>query len=289
MPRAVLLLVNRDKAEARAVAGRVRALIEKHGTLVAELDADNSALPGAATKAELIVVLGGDGTLLSQRRRCASLRAPLLGVNAGRLGFMTDFDMPSLTAQAGTLFGDGPLPEQEFPLIHAELFGPAQASARFGGSALNEVVITAGPPYSMIQLSISVDGFAGPIVSGDGVIVSTPVGSTAYNLSAGGPILAPGAAARVITPIAPHTLSFRPIVVSGASRIEIVAQKVNQAGPGHGTTMLLDGQEHTHLKTGDRIVLTTGPNVRVVRNTQSDYWSRLTGKLGWAARPVMRE
>lgn len=289
MPRPVLLLVNAEKPDARAAAVEVRALIERHGRLVASLDATNAPLPPEAREARLVVVIGGDGTFLSQRRRCAGLDAALLGVNAGRLGFMTEFDSASVRAQAPALFGDAPLSVQEFPLLRAAVYPSGSTSSRFEGSALNEAVITAGPPYGMIQLSLSIDGHDGPTVSGDGLIVSTPAGSTAYNLSAGGPIIQPGAGAVVITPIAPHTLSFRPIVVAQTSRIEVLAIRVNEAGPADGTTLLLDGQDRLLLRTGDRVALSAGGSARVVRNAQSDYWSRLTGKLGWAARPRMRE
>jgi NAD+ kinase len=288
MPRSALLLVNPQKPAAATAAAEVRALIERFGRLIAELPADNAPLPPQAREAELIVVFGGDGTLLSQSRRCALPGAAMLGVNMGRLGFLAEFDMPALRDQAPGIFGDGRLAIAEFPLIAVQVVG-GNGQVRFEGMALNEAVVTAGPPYRMITLGLSIDGLSGPTMSGDGVIVSSPLGSTAYNLSAGGPILAPSVDGLAITPIAAHSLSVRPVVVGGASRIQLTAVKVNQSdgSPGaHGTTLVLDGQVQTPIMAGDRIQMARHPRtVRFVQNPASDYWSRLIGKLNWSVLP----
>jgi NAD+ kinase len=236
-------------------------------------------------------VFGGDGTLISQARRCALPNAAMLGVNMGRLGFLAEFDMPSLREQASTIFGGGSLAIAEFALA-AVTVADAKGKVRFEGMALNEAVITAGPPYRMITLAISIDGQPGPTISGDGVIVSSPLGSTAYNLSAGGPILAPSVDALAITPIAAHSLSVRPVVVAGSSRVQISAVKVNQVDgsdpSSHGTTLVLDGQVQTPIMTGDRIVIARhARKVRFVQNPASDYWSRLIGKLNWSVAPKL--
>ncbi len=151
--------------------------------------------------------------------------------------------------------------------------------------AINDAAITAGPPFRLISLSLSIDGQRGPSLVGDGLIVSTALGSTAYNLSAGGPILSPRVDAFAVTPIAAHSLSFRPVVVSGDSRIEIRVERAN-ADDSHGTTLVLDGQSTTRLEAGDRIVvLRHALGVRLVQNTRSDYWARLISKLNWATTP----
>lgn len=293
MGRRVLLLVNPQKAAAEAAAGELRALIERYGTLVAVLPADNAPLPGHAKNAELIVVLGGDGTLLAQSRRCAEPTNAMLGVNVGRLGFLAEFDLAALRAQAAGIFGDGELQIEEFGLLRVEVFGEHGGSPRFSRMAMNEAVITAGPPYRMISLAFSIDGHTGPTISGDGVIISSPLGSTAYNLSAGGPIIAPTVDAFAITPIAAHSLAVRPVVVPGGSRVEIRALKVNgDAGvsPHVGTTLALDGQVQAPVLPGDRIVITrVEKQVRFVQNPESDYWSRLLGKMNWAAAPRFLE
>ncbi|MFZ4574536.1 MAG: NAD(+)/NADH kinase, partial [Phycisphaerales bacterium] len=121
MPRSSLLLVNADKSEALAAAAEVRALITRYGRLAGELPADESAVPDEARGADLIVVLGGDGTLLSQSRRFLDLGIPILGVNFGRVGFMAEFDLQALNAQASVLFGDAELRTHNYGLIAAEL------------------------------------------------------------------------------------------------------------------------------------------------------------------------
>jgi NAD+ kinase len=290
----VLLLVNRDKPDARAAAGEVRALIERHGRLVGELDAGNGEPLNDARGAALLVVLGGDGTLLAQTRRCANLGIPLLGVNFGKLGFLAEYDTPALREQAPTVFGDAPLPVREIHMVRAEVYAPGAMRPRFSDAALNECVVTAGPPYRMISISLRINDEDGPTLSGDGIIVSTATGSTAYNVSAGGPIAAPDVDALIITPIAAHSLAFRPIVVGAASRVELLMNRVNRAetppGPdADGTTLVLDGQVTTPLATGERVVLTRDDRpIQFVRNPLGGYWTTLTEKMHWAAPPRLR-
>lgn len=281
-----LLLVNTAKPNAVAAAVDVRALIQQHATLHAELPADSTPLPAQARDADLVVVLGGDGTLLSQCRRCIDLRAPLLGVNLGRLGFLAEFDMPAFKDQAAALLTSKDLPTEGMSALTVEVFAGRTKTPRFTGLAINDAAITAGPPFRMITLSLSIDNQRGPTLLGDGVIISTALGSTAYNLSAGGPILSPRVNALAITPIAAHSLSFRPVVVPADARIEIRVERANAENAAHGTTLVLDGQSTTHIATGDRVVLTRHTlRVRLIRNTKSDYWARLISKLNWATTP----
>lgn len=289
MPRSALLLVNRQKADAVAAAAEVRALIQKHGSLAAEIDAVPGAPLADSCGAALVVVLGGDGTLISQTRRFANLGLPMLGVNLGKLGFLAEFDLAALREQAPAIFGDAPLTTRELHMLRTEIFPSGSAKAAFSNAALNECVITAGPPYRMISLSMSFNGEPGPTVSGDGLIVSTPTGSTAYNVSAGGPIVAPDVDAMIITPIAAHSLAFRPIVVPGSSRIELTMIRVNRATGSNGTVLAVDGQVMQPLHEGDRVVLTRDERpITFVRNPRGDYWSTLTDKMRWAAAPRLR-
>lgn len=303
MARSVLLLVHPEKREALEAAKEVRTLIERYGRLAAELPAQfdgrenarggnlfqHQSPPAQEPHADLIVVVGGDGTLLSQSRRYAGLGRPLLGVNAGRLGFLAEFDLSSLRKQAELIFSGGDLLERRVGLMRVEVV--RNGSAIFSDSALNECVATAGPPFRMISMSLAIDGHEGPMISGDGLIVCTPTGSTAYNLSAGGPIVTPEADALVITALAAHTLSFRPIVVSGHSRVEFKLLRGNTPAVGltdrTGTTLILDGQVSVPLHDGDRVVISPDPRrVRFVRNPMGGYWPALMGKLGWAAEPT---
>lgn len=308
MSRSVLLLVNRSKPEVIEAVDRVRSLISSHAKIVAELDADNTALPMAKVNgADLIVVLGGDGTLLSQCRRCVHLGLPMLGVNLGKLGFMAEFDLDALEAQAAKMFDGSPLLTQDRTLLRVTVHQApgddtndalSDATALSTSLALNDAVIAAGPPYRMITLTIRFDGHDGPTVSGDGVIVSTPIGSTAYNVSAGGPIVSPEVGAMVITPLAAHTLAFRPVVVHGGSMIEITIDKANEAGfptpsidgiPTSGTALVLDGQVACTLRQGQRVLIRQHARpVKFVRNAQSNYWQTLVQKMRWAAPPSLR-
>ncbi len=287
MGRTIALFVNRKKPDALAAEDHVAQLIEAHGTLAFRGDVQEADRLREASDIDLVVSLGGDGTILSLVDAASPLGIPLLGVNLGKLGFLAEFDLHSLDELAGHLFGDGELIMRELDRLRAEVFAKDASSAKFSGEALNDVVMTAGPPYRMISIGLCVDGESGPEISGDGMIVSTPTGSTAYTLSAGGPILAPNLGGMVITPIAAHTLSFRPIVVDASSTVEMRLDRVN-AEEGHGTTLLLDGRPDTRLDEGDRVVIKRGGSAQFVTNPARSYWATLVGKLRWAQAPVFR-
>ncbi|RMH25860.1 MAG: NAD(+)/NADH kinase [Planctomycetota bacterium] len=284
MPRAALILVNHTKPGADEALSAVRRAVERHGRLagVADADADGAV---DANGADLLVILGGDGTILAQARRCADLGLPALGVKVGNLGFLAEFDTDSFLRHAPAILGDGPLPIAERMMLNAAVTEPGAAGPTFTSAALNDAVVTAGPPYRLIELDIYIDGEPGPTVRGDGVIVATPVGSTAYNVSAGGPIVSPDLDSFTITPIAAHSLAFRPIVLPAEHSIELVARRAND-GDGAGTTLVLDGQVHHRLRTGARVRLArSGRAVRLVRNPDTTFWSTLIRKLHWAAAP----
>ena len=292
MGRNVLLLVNRDKPDVISSLAEVHALIKAHGTLVAELDASNSFITAKqAAGADLIMVLGGDGTLMAQARRCIALGLPLLGVNLGKLGFMAEFDLPDLRKQAATLFDGSPLVISDRPMLRVSV-SSAPSSGGVASSlsrplALNDAVITAGAPYRMISMHVQIDGQVGrggPTVTGDGLIVCTAMGSTAYNASAGGPIISPDVPAMAITAIAPHTLSFRPVVVNLSSTIERTILEANE-----GTALVLDGQVPTPLKAGDTVTIRPHDRTaKFVRNPSGSYWHTLLTKMRWAAPPAVR-
>ncbi|MEM9065158.1 MAG: NAD(+)/NADH kinase [Planctomycetota bacterium] len=281
--------MNHDKPGARAAAGDVADMVRAHGELTGEHDARVSApVPDCCADADLAVVLGGDGTLLGQARRLLGTGLPLLGVNFGKLGFLAEFDLDALTAQAEGLFGDGPLQVRDLHVLRAEV-RDGSGAPRFEGVAINEAVVTAGPPYRMIGLDLRIDEQPGPTSSGDGLIIATPLGSTAYNLSAGGPILTPDADGIAITPIAAHSLSFRPVVVGGSAVIELRLTRVNEDNGG-GTTLVLDGQVPERLHSGDTLtVRRDGRTIPFVQNPEASYWRTLVGKFRWAAAPGLHE
>lgn len=286
--RSVLLVANQTQAESLATAKAIAAVIAGHGRLIGQIRTNGDApTPPEAANADLVVVVGGDGTLLGELRRFADLGVPILGINAGRLGFLAEFTPEDVHAQAESLFGAAPLALRRVPTLRAEVTG---ADEPFAGRALNEAVLTAGPPYRLIELAIAIDGEPGPALRGDGVIVSTGLGSTAYNVSAGGPICHPGVDALLITPLAAHSLAFRPIVVPGSSAIGLVPSVVNDDGDRGGTTLVLDGQTQRRIHAGERVsIRRDGGGVPLVTNPRGSYWRTLVDKLHWAKPPALRD
>ena len=235
--------------------------------------AHKSDLPG---QVDLLIVLGGDGTLLSMARAVGDLGVPILGVNLGGLGFLTATTLDEMLPALETLLAGGMEVEERLML---------SASLRRGGQsvgeyiALNDVVITKSAMSRIIDLSVSVGGRHAISYRADGLIIATPTGSTAYNLSAGGPILFPTMDAVVLTPIAPHTLSNRPIVVPGAQRIE-VALLIDQE-----VMLTMDGQVGVPLRERDVVeVQKAAARIRLVRFPQKDFFSVLRTKLKWGQR-----
>lgn len=298
----VILLANRDKPAVRQALPELRPWLAERATIVAEPDA---AVPteswacdlGRFSDVDLAVVLGGDGTLLAQARRLVELEVPILGVNFGKLGFLAEFSLEDLRTHWPAVAGGG-CRQSRRVILDVRVLGagseahPVVDRERDATLAINDVVITAGPPYRMIELELVIDD--GPIptagsgsgakFSGDGVIVATPTGSTAYNLSAGGPVVSPEVEAFCLTPICPHSLSFRPLVVSGQARVMVRVLEANE-----GTTLVLDGQEPRPLARGDRVIVRRhARRLHLLHNPSFNYWQMLAGKMHWAARPRSR-
>lgn len=299
----MVILVNRGKPDVIEALPEIRAIIQRGGGQIAfELDTRLNEPPPPVDGAELIMVLGGDGTLITQAARCLPLGLPMLGVNLGKLGFLAEFDLEALHAQARDLFAG----TQRLELVERAIMSvqveradssPAAANPVPGAApalALNDAVITAGPPFRMISIALSIDNQPGPMVRGDGLIVSTPLGSTAYNASAGGPIIAPDARVLAVTPIAVQSLAFRPVVVAGESSVTMQLDRVNQSdeacgdhSPDGGTALIIDGQLHGRLFQGDRVhVRLDRRSLHLIRNPRSNYWSTLLRKMRWAESPV---
>ncbi len=243
------------------------------------------------TKADAILALGGDGTLLSAARRLGGTPVPVMGVNFGRLGFLASFS-PDNFKQALQDLVAGKLPVSSRMMLEASVIAgdvecdphdcdALAAARRWTATALNDAVITAGPPFHMIELELHADHDGGVRFVADGVIVATPSGSTAYSLSAGGPIVDPGVEAFCITPICPHTLSFRPVIVSSQNTVVIMASRVNA-----GTTLFCDGQDTAKLALNDKVIVRRSPHdVRLIENPATLQWRNLADKLNWAATP----
>ncbi len=176
---------------------------------------------------DLAIVLGGDGTMLSIARRLAPFGVPLIGINQGRLGFLTDIPLTRMESTLDAMLAGRYLEERRTLLAAAVV---RTSGARDDALALNEVVVNRGSLGSMIECAVEIDGRFVYSMRADGIIVATPTGSTAYALSAGGPILDPQLASFLLVPVAPHALTHRPIAISDAARISITVLSARDAG-----------------------------------------------------------
>jgi NAD+ kinase len=235
-------------------------------------------LPGHV---DLIVVLGGDGTLLGMADRIAQAGAdiPILGVNFGSLGFLTEVTLPEIAASLDSVLAGTARIDQRLMLRSRVLHADALVADRL---ALNDVVVTRGALTRIIDLSVSVGGEFVTDVKADGLIIASPTGSTAYNLAAGGPIVHPDVDAMVLTPIAPHTLTNRPIVIPASSEVR-VQPKLNDGYDEVYVTF--DGQFGLPLGQDDLICVTRAEKpLRLVRASTRTYFEVLREKLKWGER-----
>jgi NAD+ kinase len=245
--------------------------------------------PGRATTSrddlpkacDLIVVLGGDGTLIGMAGRIADadVDIPILGVNFGSLGFLTEIPLPELySAMEAVLDGTAKI-DARMMLRSQTLRGGHVHADRL---ALNDVVITKGALSRIIDLGVTVGGEHVMRVRADGLIIGSPTGSTAYNLAAGGPILQPGVDALLLTPIAPHTLTNRPIVIPASSEVRVEPQ---MDGGNDEVFLTVDGQSGHAVAAGDVIVITRAERqLRLVRSPTRTYFDVLRQKLKWGER-----
>ncbi len=225
-------------------------------------------------KSDLIVVLGGDGTLLSIARLMQKRSVPAMGINIGKLGFLAKFK-PEETQDALAAILSGKMPHvSERSLLEVSI--TRNKKVVFKGPAVNDAVISKGAISRIIGLAVSIDGFSAYDVHGDGIIISTPTGSTAYSLSAGGPIIEPSMPALVITAICPHSLSQRPLVVSDNVKIQIRLSKRT----GH-VYLTLDGQEAIDMEEEDVVTIKRfkDRSLKLISCSKNDYFNVLREKL----------
>jgi len=225
---------------------------------------------------ELMVVLGGDGTLLHVARRFAGSGVPILGINLGRLGFLTDTPVGSMFDVVAEVLGGHFKTKRHFTLSTSSWRGEHHLNR---GHAMNDVVLQRNEQPRMIEFEMYVRDHLVFRMRGDGLILATPAGSTAYALSAGGAIVHPEVDAISVVPICPHTLSNRPIILPANDTIEL--RVVEAIG---GAALNLDGQEHLELRVGDRVVVEKGPDVSLVYLPERHYFEVLRTKLHWAGQ-----
>ena len=248
---------------------RTAALVEVANSVSCRV----ASIGEVAAGADVLVVLGGDGTLLAASH-LVDRPVPVLGANFGSLGFLTEITMAELyPTLEGVLRGDYRFEERR--MLHARV--QQRDTADTTGDVLNDVVVTKAALSRIIEFDVAIDGLFVSAFRADGLIVSSPTGSTAYNLAAGGPILHPTLDAVVLTPICPHMLSNRPLVVSDRSSIEVRLR----AGRESDAHLTLDGQRGFPLRGGDVVTVTrSSRTIRLVK-AQRDYFEVLRTKLKW--------
>jgi NAD+ kinase len=263
--RRILLIGKLRSAEIESSLRELRDFLRKRGCEV---------LAEGETKADLAIVIGGDGTMLAAARDLVQHRVPLVGINQGRVGFMTDIGHDDMLAGVGAIL-DGKYAIEERALLDAEIIRENKSLLRT--IALNEAVIGKGSQGRLIEFDLSIDGEFIYTLRADGMIVATPTGSTAYALSAQGPILHPAVPATTLVPLNPHTLSARPVSVSDRCTIEIVLVHALDA------RAHFDGLALADMAEGDRLVLKRSADVvRFVHPPGYRYFATLREKLRWS-------
>jgi NAD+ kinase len=275
-----ILLVDGSRPALVERAADLRVTIERNVGVAAAVDDFSKPLPDVA--ADMLIVFGGDGSMLRSARLMGHQQLPVIGVNLGRLGFLADIQPEDL---------DEILPQivaGEYRVVRHLMF---ECSVHRGGReqsrtlGLNEAEVLAGPPFSMIEVQLYVDALLATTYSCDGLIVSTPVGSTAHSLAAGGPIMEKSLQTFVVSPICPHTLTNRPVVDSADHVFELSVPKPNE-----GTTLLVDGKLIGQVGSEDRIrIERSTAEFQLIEVRGRGYYRTLREKLGWGGRLKLNE
>ncbi|WP_432823416.1 NAD(+)/NADH kinase [Trichloromonas sp.] len=279
------LFAKRSNPDAIAVAREVTSWLQERGIEVfldqhlASDMGDYQGYPGGSIPAmvNLIVVLGGDGTLISVARKVGDLRTPILGVNLGSLGFLTEITQDELYPVLDKVIS-GEFAVTNRLMLDAVVRRGSQEVGRF--RVLNDVVINKGAIARIIDMEVTVDNDYLTTFKADGLIISTPTGSTAYNLAAGGPIIYPGLHCLVISPICPHMLTNRPIIVSDEAIIQVEVKFQDE-----DVAFTADGQVGMPLQGGDVVeIRKSRSSTLLVKSPSKDFFEVLRTKLHWGAR-----
>lgn len=272
--QSALQLMQTDLADlARHLASKdIDVWVEEHTAVGAELNGFNTAkLEDIGAKADLAIVMGGDGTMLSVARNLMDAGIPLVGINRGRFGFLTDLRAEEMLEAIDAILAGAYRTETRMMMTASVL---RAGKTVYDGLAFNDVVIKSG--LRLIELEVEINGKFMHKQRSDGLILSTPTGTTAYALSAGGPILHPDLDAFALVPINPHTLSNRPIVLSSDSKIEVTLVQVNDA------QISYDGQFQLALELGDRVVIQRAEqDITLLHPSDYCYFEMLRNKLNW--------
>ena len=255
----------------------VEVIIEQEtASLIAKFSISVESRDVLADRCDLIIVVGGDGSLLAAARSFAGTHIKLLGINRGRLGFLTDIAPEDIEYKVGEVL-EGKYQSEKRSLLSCELL--RDGDVIFDGVALNDVVVHPGEFIRMIEFELYIDNDFVYRQRSDGLIISSPTGSTAYALSGGGPIMHPQLDAIVLVPMNPHTLTSRPIVIHGESRIKLIISRGNYLNP-HVTC---DGQNHAETQKGDELVVyKSARELELIHPKGTNFYETCRSKLGWA-------
>ncbi len=280
-PRVILL----GKAESQRVArhaAQIRSTLDEYVDIVySDFDATQE-VDWPHLEADFAITLGGDGTILRAASRMGNRQLPVLGVNLGRLGFLAGIPVSELVhaLQSVASGGGGVI---EHLMLEARVLRKDKEVCRSLG--LNETAILGGPPFALLDIDLYVDAELVTTYSCDGLIVSTPVGSTAHSLSAGGPILRKDLHAFVVLPISPHTLTVRPVIDSADRNFEMIVRQPHQS-----TSVVVDGVLLHPLRADDRVTVRRAEaSFKMIEVAGHGYYRTLRDKLGWGGRMLRRE
>jgi len=271
----VLVIGTKSRQPVSETIDQLRPVIERHAKMIVQDLECDPAMPGGGV--DLALVVGGDGSILRASRWLASAGVPCLGVNVGRLGFLAGFRVEEVAeALPAALEGDSQRAERMMLTARIE----KGDGHHFQETALNEVVFSHGASHRMIGVTVHINGESVASYHGDGVIVATPTGSTAYNLAAGGPILEWSLDAVVITPICPHMLTHRSIVINSDSAVTLRLNEQQES------TCIIDGQVQVPLVAGDVVHVKKSPQRLVmIENPRRSPFETLREKLHWSHPP----
>jgi NAD+ kinase len=261
-------------------AERLLPFVRQHAEVVVEDLYQSVDLSGLC--ADMTLVLGGDGAILRAARQMGYRQAPVLGVNLGKLGFLADLSPDELRQIFPILACGGCTYRVTHHLMFECVVETAAGTKTFLG--LNEVALQTGPPFHLLDLDLILDGETAAKYGGDGLIIATPIGSTAHSLSAGGPILGQDLSAFVVTPICPHALTSRPLVDSADKTYTIAVRRAPS-----GAVAVIDGQELAPVAEGERVTVRRAPvSFGLVKVPGRSYYQTLRHKLNWGAPPNFR-
>jgi NAD+ kinase len=276
------LIPRREREAALELASRLARWLEEHGhTALVEAESgfpgrQRANGPSLAAKADLLVVLGGDGTLIHAAELCGQREVPILGVNMGTLGFLTEFPRERATEMLDLALRNE---LQVSPRLMLSVEVRHGEEVLLSGAVLNDAVISKNALSRLAKLEVAIDGHHATSYEADGLIVATPTGSTAYSLSAAGPIVYPTMEAILLTPICPHALTQRPLVLPATSPVRVRLASDSEM------FVTLDGSRGVSLGLGQEMLVTTASHrTMILRNPDIDHFTILREKLRWGAR-----